>query len=541
MPNKGRLKAAAGKRWVQGVSGVALACLLGMQMVPGLTGTIASARAEAAAAGYGAGQGGAELAQRLQALAQSQTLSGYPALQQAYVERQLAKLRQDAQALPAGEGSQTYRDAVGDYDWLRPQLLEASSLDYYGMQDALANELVAKMQAALIQYVQGKYPPQVLANMSNQAIAQDMARALPGLAGQVADAVVWASRNPTVQYLGGLNGDQIVRSLVNSAADYVKQQVEDYFKAWIKKVIRENITTKISAETIRNVPYIGPFISWYLTQKQKLDNWKHRIEEMRKEFELYLKKLGFESNLGRQQQDATWGKQNLPSYPNADGASDFGTSGGVRANQQVIERHARQERGELAGWLQAGDQPVSFYAWVGNYPAERRAAVMRPYAIGPRLGADGRLLPAGAADKEMVRRNAWLTLGLEPTLPFTSPPGSPAYQEELAIRAQQASVFSQSYDSYLEGWMAQDRINQLMSTVQMFTPKVIGQLSTGQANGCRVMLKQLSTEIQLQTAQSQLRFERLFAASSGMQGNAERERQLAGLGQGAPAGAINGR
>ncbi|RBB91969.1 hypothetical protein C3E97_034275, partial [Pseudomonas sp. MWU12-2115] len=144
----------------------------------------------------------------------------------------------------------------------------------------------------------------------------------------------------------------------------------------------------------------GPYISWYQTQKQKLDNIKHRIDQIKKEAELYLKKLGFDNAMERQQEDMTWGKQNLPAYPNGDGSSEFGTSGGVRSNQQVIERYARQERGDLAQWSYDGDRPGTFYGWMGSYPAERRAAVMRPYVIGPRLGQDGQLQPVGAAERE---------------------------------------------------------------------------------------------------------------------------------------------
>ncbi|OHX16438.1 hypothetical protein [Chromobacterium sphagni] len=533
----------AGCKWVQGVSGTALACLLGMQMAPGLPGFIAMARAEASASSYGpsAGQTQAELAQRLQALAQSQVMANYPMLREAYVQRQLAKLRQDASSLPDTEANQAYREAVGDFSWMRPQLEDAVSLDYYGMPDALANELVAQANAGLVQQILGKYPPQVLANMPNQAISQEMSKMFPVVAGRAADAVVWGSKNPIVQYLGNLDRDSFVQSMVNSVVDYAKQQAIDYFKKWIKKIIQENIITRITSEIVKNYPYIGPYISWYQTQKQKLDNIKHRIDQIKKEAELYLKKLGFDNAMQRQQEDLTWGKQNLPAYPNSDGSSEFGTSGGVRANQQVIEQYARQERGGLAEWSYGGDQPTAFYGWVGSYPAERRAAVMQPYVVGPRLGPDGRLQPVGAAERENTRRNAWLTLGLEPNTPFTAKPGTSAYQEEVAVRAQLASVMSQSYGSYMEGWMAQDRITQLASTIQMFTPAVINGLSTGQANGCRVMLKQLSTEVQMQTFQSQLRFERLFAASSGMLGNIERKQQLAGLSQGAPIGAINGR
>ncbi|KUM04278.1 hypothetical protein KIF53_17480 [Chromobacterium subtsugae] len=545
MPSKGKARAAAivGNKWVQGVSGTALACLLGMQVAPVLPGFIAVARAEASAASYGpaAGQSAAELAQRLRALAQNQVMANYPVLREAYVQRQLAKLRQDAQNLPDTEANQAYREAVGDFSWMRPQLEDAASLDYYGMPDALANELVAQANAGLVRQVMAKYPQQVLAVMANQAISLEMGKMFPAAADQAAEAVVWGSKNSIVQYLGNLDKDQFVQSMVNSVVDYAKQQAIDYFKKWIKKIIQENIITKITSEIIKNYPYIGPYISWYQTQKQKLDNIKHRIDQIKKEAELYLKKLGFDNAMERQQADMTWGKQNLPAYPNGDGSSEFGTSGGVRSNQQVIERYARQERGDLAQWSYDGDRPGTFYGWVGSYPAERRAAVMRPYVIGPRLGQDGQLQPVGAAERENVRRNAWLTLGLEPNTPFTAKPGSPAYQEELAVRAQMASVMSLSYGSYMEGWMAQDRITQLASTIQMFTPSVISGLSTGQANGCRVMLKQLSTEVQMQTSQSQLRFERLFAASSGMLGNIERKEQLAGLSQGAPIGAINGR
>ena len=54
------------------------------------------------------------------------------------------------------------------------------------------------------------------------------------------------------------------------------------------------------------------------------------------------------------------------------------------------------------------------------------------------------------------------------------------------------------------------------------------------------MLHQLSSEMQLQIFQSQLRFERLYASSAGMEGKMIRDGRLRELGQGAPVGTIAG-
>ncbi|AXE32478.1 hypothetical protein DK842_22705 [Chromobacterium phragmitis] len=524
-------------KWLQRAGGAVLACLLGFQMLPGLAPFIAVARAESRAAGARVGQ---DLAQRLDALAESQVLGDYAKLQQEYLRQQIEKMARDAEQLKNSPEAAIFRDAVGDFSWAKAPISEAASLGYYGQPQAIANELIRKAKAGVIQDLARKYSAEELEKLSNERILQEMGKSFPGVASQVGGDVVYTSNNPVIQYLNKVNKDEFIQSVTSSVKDYVKQQVEDYFKEWIRNLIRENITTKISSETVKNIPYIGPYLSWYMTQRQKWMNQTHQNEQKKEEGKLDRKKIEYENKMKRQEADMIWGKQPLPGYPREIDSSIYGTSGGMNANQRVIEQFANQDRGSLAEWLFYGDQPVSFYGWLAAYPAERRKEIMTPYEIGPNLDAEGKPVKSSEADKENVRRNAWLTLGIEPLPPFAARTGAAGFQEELAIRAQYASVLTQSYDGYVKGWMAQDRMNQLMSTLQMFTPQVIDGLSVGQTNGCGAMLHQLSAEVQMQIFQSKLRFERLRASSMGLEAKLVRENQLRELGQGAPVGAIAG-
>ncbi|UDM18834.1 hypothetical protein [Vogesella sp. XCS3] len=525
------------KFWQQ-AGGVTLACAIGFQMVPGIAPLIAVARADAMAAT--SVQSSAYLAQRLDALAESLVLNNYVLLQQKYVQQQIDKLIHEANGLPVSVGSAIYKDAVGNFSWIASSLSEAASIGYYGQPNAIANELVSKTKGILIQNLMQKYSVDELNKMSNQQISQAMSNDFSSASSQSSGNIAYNSNNPIIQYLNNISSDSFVQSLTDQAKVYFKQQAEDYFKVWIRNFIQENITTKISSETVKSIPYVGPFLSWYLTQRQKWMNNVHQNEQKQEEGKLDRKKTEYENEMKRQEGDLIWGRTPLPSYPRQIDSSVFGTSGGMNSNQRVIEQFAVQDRGSLAEWLFYGDKPVSVYGWLANYPADRRAEIMKPYVIGPRLDVSGKPVPPSDDDKENVRRNAWLTLGIEPTPPFTAQPGTPGFQEELAVRAQYTSVVTQSYDGYMKGWMFQDRINQLMSTVQMFTPQVVDGLSVGQTNGCSAMLHQLSSEVQLQIFQSQLRFERLHASSAGMEGKMIRDGRLRELGQGAPVGTIAG-
>ena len=246
------------KFW-QRAGGVTLACVIGFQMVPGVAPLIAVARADAMAASYA--QTSADLAQRLDSLAESLVLNNYAQLQQKYVQQQIDKLVRDAIGLPVSAGSAIYKDAVGNFSWIASSLSEAARIGYYGQPNAIANELVNKTKNVLIQNLMQKYSADELNKMTNQQISKVMSDDFSTASFQSSGSVVYNSSNPIIQYLNNISSDSFIQLMIDQAEDYIKQQIEDYFKEWIKRLIRENITTKISSETVKNIPYIGPFLS----------------------------------------------------------------------------------------------------------------------------------------------------------------------------------------------------------------------------------------------------------------------------------------
>ncbi|WP_145964144.1 hypothetical protein [Chromobacterium phragmitis] len=127
------------------------------------------------------------------------------------------------------------------------------------------------------------------------------------------------------------------------------------------------------------------------------------------------KKIEYENKMKRQ--EATYLGQAAAQAIRGDRFFIYGTSGGMNANQRVIEQFANQDRGSLAEWLFYGESTCFFLWLVGRLSPERRKEIMTPYEIGPNLDAEGSRLNR----RRRIRRMSDESMAdscIEPCLPL---------------------------------------------------------------------------------------------------------------------------